>query len=209
MKKTEMESYNGEEKELLMRVAKEIRYGPERIQPNLRYTDETKVRAAIVKINKLESPINIEAITEINSVLLAAGNIVAEMVRHKDKVMTRTSSQIAKEQSYRSRKYYTKSLEQRVLHKELRQLNRLKRRELLNESVISKLERKFSVKRKSTKVVRQILFAVGAKLETYDNKVEQYKQKQLFESNQKRLFNELEETQTQSVIPDTVENRRF
>ena len=72
MKKTEMESYNGEEKELLMRVAKEIRYGPERIQPNLRYIDETKVRAAIVKINKLESPINIEAITEINSVLLAA-----------------------------------------------------------------------------------------------------------------------------------------
>ena len=36
MKKAEMESYNEEEKELLMRVVKEIRYDPERIPPNLR-----------------------------------------------------------------------------------------------------------------------------------------------------------------------------
>ena len=74
-----MERYNEEEKELLMRVVKEIRYDPERIPPNLRYTDRMKVRAATAKINKIASLIKTETITETNSVLRAAVNIVAEM----------------------------------------------------------------------------------------------------------------------------------
>ena len=55
-----MERYNEEEKELLMRVAKEIRYDPGRIPPNLRYTDMKKVREATVKINKIVSLIKTE-----------------------------------------------------------------------------------------------------------------------------------------------------
>ena len=74
-----MERYNEEEKELLMRVVKEIRYDPERIPPNLRYTDRMKVRAATAKINKIASLIKTETITETNSVLRAAVSIVAEM----------------------------------------------------------------------------------------------------------------------------------
>ena len=74
-----MERYNEEEEELLMRVVKEIRYDPERIPPNLRYTDRKKVRAATAKINKIASLIKTETITETNSVLRAAVNIVAEM----------------------------------------------------------------------------------------------------------------------------------
>ena len=88
VKKTEMERYNEEEKELLMRVAKEIRYDPERIPPNLRYIDRKKVRAATVNINKIVSLIKTETITETNSVLHAAGNVVAEMVGYKNKKMT-------------------------------------------------------------------------------------------------------------------------
>ena len=60
VKKAEMEGYNEEEKELLMRVAKEIRYDPGRIPPNLRYTDMKKVREATVKINKIVSLIKTE-----------------------------------------------------------------------------------------------------------------------------------------------------
>ena len=88
LKKAELERYNEEEKELLMRVVKEIRYDPERIPPNLRYIDRKKVRAATVKITKIESLIKSEKITETNSVLRAAGNIVAEMVGYKNKEMT-------------------------------------------------------------------------------------------------------------------------
>ena len=88
VKKAEIESYNEEEKELLMRMVKEIRYEPERIPPNLRYIFTKKVRAATVKINKIVSLIKTETITQINSLLRAAGNIVAEMVGYKNKDMT-------------------------------------------------------------------------------------------------------------------------
>ena len=48
-KKGEIERCNEEEKELLMRVVKEIRYHPERISLNLGYIDRKKVRAATMK----------------------------------------------------------------------------------------------------------------------------------------------------------------
>ena len=83
-----MERYSEAEKEMLIRVAKEIRYDPERIPPNLRYIDKKKVRAATVKINKFVSLIKAETIVETNSVLRAAGNFVAEMVGCKSKEMT-------------------------------------------------------------------------------------------------------------------------
>ena len=89
----------------------------------------------------------------------------------------------------------------------------MRRGKLQNEGVISKLERKFNVKRKGAEVVheevRQRLVVAGAKLEKYDNKTEQNRQNRLFESNQKRLFNELEGTQRESVITDAEESRRF
>ena len=60
VRKAEMESCNKEKKELLRGVVKEIRCDPERIPPNLRYTDRKKVRAAIVKINKIVSLIKLK-----------------------------------------------------------------------------------------------------------------------------------------------------
>ena len=187
-----------------MRVVKEIRYDPERIPPNLRYIDRKKVREATVKISKVVSLIKTETITETNSVLRAAGNVAAEMVGYKNKEMT----------GDRQPNWRRRILEkQKVLRKELGQLNRMRRGELQNEGVISKLERKFNIKRKGADVVheevRQRLVAVGAKLERYDNRTKQYRQNRLFESNQKRLFNELEGAQRESVIPDAEESRRF
>ena len=160
-----MKRYNEEEKELLMRVVKEIRYDPERIPPNLRYIDRKKVRAATVNINKIVSLIKTETITETNSALRSAGNIVAEMVGYKNKEMTGD-----RQPNWRRRIL----VKQKVLRKELGQLNRIRWGKLQNEGVLSKLERNFIVKRKSAEVVyeevQQRLVAVGAKLERYDNR---------------------------------------
>ena len=85
--------------------------------------------------------------------------------------------------------------------------------ELQTEGVMSKLERKFNIKRKGADVVqeevRQRLVALGTKLQGYDNRTKQYRQNRLFESNQKRLFNELQGAQRESVIPDAEESRSF
>ena len=143
VKKAEMERYNEEEKELLMRVAKEIRYDPERIPFNLRYIDRKKVREATVKIKKIESLIKTETITETNSILRAADNVVAEVVGYKNREMA----------GDRKPNWQRKILEkQNELRKELGQLNRMRRGELQNEGVISKLERKFNIKRKRANV---------------------------------------------------------
>ena len=129
-----------------MRVVKEIRFDPERIPPNLRYIDRKKVRAATVNINKIVSLIKTETITETNSALRSAGNIVAEMVGYKNKEMT----------GDRQPNWRRRILEkQKVLRKELGQLNRMRRGKLQNEGVISKLERKFNVKRKRAEVVHE------------------------------------------------------
>ena len=116
-----MESYNEEKKELLMKVVKEIRYDPERNPPNLRYFDRKKVTAATVKINKIVSLIKTETITETitetNSVLRAAGNIVAEIAGCINKEMTRN----------REPNWQRRILEKhKVLRKELGQLNRMR-----------------------------------------------------------------------------------
>ena len=156
---------------MLMRVVKEIRFDPERIPPNLRYIDRKKIRAATVKINEIVSLIKTKTITEKNSVLRAAENIVAEMVGYKNKEMT----------GDRQPNWRRRILEkQKVLRKELGKLNRMRRGEVQNESVISKLERKFSVKRKGAEVfhqvVRQRLVVVGANLERYNNRTRQKRQ---------------------------------
>ena len=89
----------------------------------------------------------------------------------------------------------------------------MRQREVPNEGIISKLEGTFNVKRKGIEVVqekvRQMLVTVGAKLEEYDNRTEQYRQNRFFESNHKRLFNKLEGTQRESLIPEVEESRRF
>ena len=129
-----------------MRVAKEIRYDLDRIPRNLRYIDRKKVRVATAKINKIVSLTKTVTITETNSVLRAAGNIIAEIVGYKSKEMT----------GDRQPNWRRRILEkQKVLRKELGQLNRMRRGKLQNEGVISKLERKFNVKRKRAEVVHE------------------------------------------------------
>ena len=143
MKKAEIKRYNKQRTKLLMTVVKEIRYDPMRIPPNLRYIDRKKVRAATVRVKKIVSLIKTEKITETNSVLHAAGNIVTEIMGYKNKMTG------DRQPNWRRRI----SEKQMILRKKLGQLNRMRQGELQNEDLISKLERKFIVKRKGAEVV--------------------------------------------------------
>ena len=71
-----------------------------------------------MKINKIVSLIKTETVTETNSVLRAAGNVVAEMVGYKNKKMA----------GDRQPNWRRRILEkEKVLRKELGQLNRMRR----------------------------------------------------------------------------------
>ena len=200
----EIKRYDEEEKELLRKVLNEIRQNPEKIPSNLRYNDRKKVKAATMKVNKVIALIRIESITETNIVLRAAGNVVAEMVGHK------TRNRKENRTPHWRRRISEK---QKALRKDLGQLKRMKRNELQNEGTKSKLERKYHIEKKGIAVVheevQQRLVAIGAKLERYDNRTEQYRQNRLFQSNQKKLFDESDGVERETVVPDAEESTRF
>ena len=155
-----------------------------------------------MKVNKVIALIRTKLITETNIVLRAAGNVVAEMVGHMNPTEKRTPH------------WRRRTLEkQKTLRKDLGQLNRMKRNELQNEGTKSKLERKYRIEEKGIVVVhekvQQRLVAIGAKLERYDNSTEQCRQNRLFESNKKKLFDELYGKERETVLPDTEESTRF
>ena len=83
-----------------------------------------------MKINKIVPLIKTATITESNFVLRVAGNIVTEMVGYKNTEMT----------GNRQPNWRRILQTQKVLRKELGQLNRLRQRELLNKSIISNLK---------------------------------------------------------------------
>ena len=89
----------------------------------------------------------------------------------------------------------------------------MKRNELQNEGTKSKLERKYRIEEEGIVVVheevQQRLVAIGAKLERYGNRTEQYRQNRLFESNQKKLFYELDGVERETVVPDAEESTHF
>ena len=202
--RAEVERYDEEEKELLRKVLNEIRQNPEMIPPNLRCNDRKKVKAATMEVNKVIALIRTESITETNIVLRAAGNVVAEMVGHK--TMNPKENRIP----HWRRRILEK---QKALRKDLGQLNIMKRNELQNEGTKSKLERKYRIEEKGIvevhEEVQQRLVAIKAKLERYDNRTEQYRQNRLFESNQKKLFDELDGVERETVVPDAEESARF
>ena len=88
MRKGEIEIPSQEEKELLMRVVKKIRFDPDNNSSNLRSIDRKKIVAATVKTSEIVSLIKTETITERNSVEHAACNICEQIVGYKNKVVT-------------------------------------------------------------------------------------------------------------------------
>ena len=181
-----------------------ITNNPDKIPPNLRYIERKKVKEATNRINKVISIITTENITETNTLIRAAANCVADMVEYKQRDINE------KREPHWRRRILEK---QKKLRKDLGQICRMKRNELRNAGTIEKLERIHHIEEKGIDVVheevKQRLTAVGSKLERYDNRTKQFKQNQLFESNQKKLFDELEGKERQTAVPDAEESRVF
>ena len=162
------------------------------------------MKVATNKINKVISIIKTENITETNTLIKAAANCVADMAEYKQ------GETNDKREPHWRRRILDK---QKKLRKDLGQISRMKRNELHNTRTKEKLERTYHINEKSIEVVheevKQRLIAVGAKLERYDNRTKQFRQNRLFESNQKKLFDELVGKERQTAVPDAEESRIF
>ena len=82
--------------------------------------------------------------------------------------------------------------------------------ELHNVAVCEDLERRYYLKKKGVAVVleelKQRILAKTGKIKRYQSRIEQYRQNRMFQCNQKRFFEMLEnEERGNSVVPDTEE----
>ena len=156
------------------------------------------------KVNKVLTFIETNDITHTNELLLAAGRVVAKRLGVKPK------------QSRGSVAWWKKRLEGQVtqLRKDISRLERMKPGELNNTAIREELERRYSLNKKGLSVVleelKQRVLAKSQKIRRYQDRTEQYKQNRMFQSNQKRLFEKIENMETDNTItPDADESKAF
>ena len=169
--RAEIDGFDEEDKEVLKKMLHEIRNSPKKIPPNLRYMERKKVKAATSRVNKIVPLVVTGTITKTNTALKAAGNVASELVEYKAKTKNENTMPHCR------RRIVEK---QKALGKDLGQVNRWRRNELHSKGAKERLERLYHLNLKGVDVVheelQQRLIAIGAKLERYDNRTEQYRQ---------------------------------
>ncbi len=181
----------------------------EKIDPpmNLRNLDRNKVRSKAKEINKVLMHIPSANITETNRIILAAANEVAESL-----------GVFPKQKLKNKEPWWKRRIEDQIkqLRKDISHLEGLSKQKLKKkkDSIIEGLERKYHVKNKGTKVVieelKQRVMAKAAKVKRYESRINQYRQNRMFQSNQKRLFEELDgNTRNDTIVPDAEESKEF
>ena len=100
------------------------------------------------------------------------------------------------------------------LRKDLSRLDKWKSNQLKSMAVKEQLETRYKVKKKGIGVVieelKQRVVAKAAKVKRYEGREEQYRQNLMYQSNQKRLFERLENKErSNEVSPEAQENKKF
>ena len=93
-------------------------------------------------------------------------------------------------------------------------LQRKQKGEIKKRKGVSYIERKYHVKKKGIETViqepQQRIVALAARMERYTNRVKQYRQNKLSETNQRRLYQELNgENMSETVAPDAEQSKEF
>ncbi|XP_063599561.1 uncharacterized protein LOC134775881 [Penaeus indicus] len=201
------EEFSEENQRMLKNILEKLK--SETINPpmNLRNLDRNKIRCKAKEINNVLQHIPSANITETNRILLAAANEVAEALGVHPKPRPK-----AKEPWWKRRSEdQIQQLRKDISHLEDLSKEKLRKKK---ESISERLERKCLVKKKGTKVaieeLKQRVQAKAAKVKRYENRINQYRQNRMFQSNQKGLFEELEgNISNETVVPDAEESRKF
>ena len=189
-----IESESSEErKSLLQELAEEVT--KEEAPLNLRNVDRGRLKEAVRKINDLLTDIPTANLTETNKLLLAAARLAGKKVGAKKRETTsmaepwrkrRLNGQIAK------------------LRRDLSRLDKWKSNQLKSMAVKEQVETRYKVKKKGIGVVieelKQRVVAKAAKVKRYEGRVEQYRQNRMYQSNQKRLFERLENKERSNEV---------
>ena len=112
--------------------------------------------------------------------------------------------------------WWKKRIKQKIkqLRQDISRLERIRSNDLRNNTLTQSLKKKYNIARKGLNRVveelKQRLTAQAAKLKRYEDRQDQYRQNRMFETNQKRLFKEMEGIERNNdFILDAEESREL
>ena len=112
--------------------------------------------------------------------------------------------------------WWKKRIKQKIkqLRQDISRFERIRSNDLRNNTLTQSLKKKYNIARKGLNRVveelKQRLTAQAAKLKRYEDRQNQYRQNRMFETNQKRLFEEMEGIERNNdFIPDAEESREL
>ena len=142
---------------------------------------------------------------ELNKILCASANVVAEAVGYKTFEKRQTQDP-----------WWKRRIDEKIkeLRKDLSRILNMKQGKLRKGGQEEKLERKYSVRKKGVDVaieeLKQRITAKAAKMKRYEGRINQFRQNKLFQNNQKTLFEELEGNKHNvNDMPDAEKSRKF
>ena len=169
--------------------------------PSLKSCDRTKLKAEVGKVNEAVKRIQTRNITELNSLMYAAAYVTTDrMGMIKGRKGRRTEEPFWKRRIKRNIETWRKDLSK---IEEVRKGNmRLKQRER------ERLNRKYQLEERGTLyasgMLKQKIKAGGVKVKRYDDRCQQFKQNQLFNTNQKLFYETLDDKKPgETVLPPT------
>lgn len=198
------EELSEEQKHIVDRI-KDMLNNPDQLeQVNLRAVDRKKVREKTKSVNKVLACLETENISITNRVLVAVGNVVAELVGRKNKKAN------TQEPKWKRRILGKIS----NLRKDLSNVVEWGKNKLNNKLTQERLERKYHVRNKGIKSVaeelKQRIKANTAKINKYEERNNQFVQNRLFKTNQKRLYEKIEGIErNHEIVPDAEESKAF
>ena len=171
---------------------------------NLRAMDRRKVKQKLGIVNEVIDKVISRDITETNVLILAAANVVADLVNRK------------KSQKKNAIPVWKKRLLRQIaeIRKDLSRVEKWRDGRLKSESLKGCLEGKYHVWRKgfvaTVEELKQRIKTKTTKIKKYEERNNQYIQNRLFQTNQKLLFEKIEGIERNNDIrPNALESKAF
>ena len=166
-----------------------------------------RLNTVVAKINSVLKYFETLNITETNNLIIASSVWVAKQLGlKKSKTKGKTKSE----------PWWKRRIESSIkeLNRNINLLCRHKKGEVKSKYKVDKLYKKFKIRQKGLETVieelKQRVLAKTAKIQRYNERINQYRQNRLFTNDQKKLFAELNgQGQQGAAIPDAEESREF
>ena len=200
-----IEGLSEEEKGIYSRIMEAVNSQERKGLPPLRNVNRKKLKEEVKKVNGVLGKVDAEEITTTNTLIYAGAVVVTERLGVK-----------AGKRSQKREPMWKRRLESQIkgMRADLSRVEVLLRGKTVKEQHRRRLEQKYKLSENGLKYVsedlKQRIIAKSKKLQRYINRNKQFVQNRMFETDQRRFYEELDGNRNSSqVTPDPEEARQY